>query len=360
MEMVTMPIALIMAGGKGERLWPLSTSSHPKQFTALLEKTFFQMTLNRVLPLVGEEGIYVVTQECFKPEVMMEAPYIPEKNIILEPEGKNTAPCIGLGALAVVQEKPEEVMMVLPSDHLIFEENLFRNVLLFGCELGKKNYLVTIGITPTEAHTGYGYIHYGDEEFWNKNLKACRVLEFTEKPDLERAQHYLTSNVHLWNSGMFIWKAQTILDEIALHLHDLYQGLCSIQKSWGTPDQEMVKSQVFQNLSPISIDYGVMEKSDKVLVIPSDLNWNDIGSWSALEAIFPEDSSHNISFKPHFSLQSQNNLIYSKKPVVTFGVEGLIIVETDSTILVMPKDHDQKIKDLIQALKKDDRFKHLT
>jgi len=355
-----MPIVLIMAGGKGERLWPLSTSNQPKQFSMLFEKTFFQMTVERVLPLVGEDGVYVVTQERYKPEVLREVPSLPEKNIILEPEGKNTAPCIGLGALTVVQENPDEIMIVLPSDHLILEENLFREVLLFGCELGKKNYLVTIGINPTEAHTGYGYIHCGDEEFRNKNLKACRVLEFTEKPDLERAQHYLTSNVYLWNSGMFIWKAQTILDEIALHLPDLYQGLCSIQKSWGTPDQEMVISQTFQKLSPISIDYGIMEKSDKVLVIPSDFKWNDIGSWNALEAIFPEDSSHNISFNPHFSLQSYNNLIYSKKPVVTFGVKDLIIVETDSTILVMPKDHDQKIKELIQALKKDNRFQYLT
>jgi mannose-1-phosphate guanylyltransferase len=360
MEMMIMPIALIMAGGKGERLWPLSTSKKPKQFTALMNKTFFQMTVDRVLPLVGEDGIYVVTQENFKSEILKEVPFLLEKNIIFEPVGRNTAPCIGLGALTIARENPNEVMIVIPSDHLIFDEERFREIISFACEVGMKDYLITIGIAPTEAHTGYGYIHYGDEKYCKQDIKACQVLRFIEKPDIKKANYYFSNPSYLWNSGIFIWKAQTILEEITTHMPDLFQGLNIIQHYWGTPELETMKSQVFNTLPSISIDYGIMEKSERVLVIPASFQWNDIGSWLALEKVFSQDKSKNLSIGPNFSLQSQNNIIYSQKPIITFGVNDLIIVETDSAILVMPKSFDQKIKELIQELKTSEQFRHLT
>ena len=355
-----MPIALIMAGGKGERLWPLSTSKKPKQFTALMDKTFFQMTVDRVLPLVGEDGIYVVTQENFKSEILKEVPYLLEKNIILEPVGRNTAPCIGLGALTIARKNPNEVMIVIPSDHLIFDEERFREVVRFGCEVGMKDYLITLGITPTEAHTGYGYIHYGDEKFCKQDIKACQVLGFIEKPDIKKANYYFSNPTYLWNSGIFIWKAQTILEEITTHMPSLFQGLNTIQHYWGRPELETVKSQVFNTLPSTSIDYGIMEKSERVLVIPATFQWNDIGSWSALEKVFSQDKSKNLSIGSYYGLQSQNNITYSQKPIITFGVNDLIIVESDSAVLVMHKSLDQKIKELIQELKNNDQFKHLT
>lgn len=355
-----MPIALIMAGGKGERLWPLSTSKHPKQFTALMDKTFFQMTVNRVLPLVGKDGIYVVTQENFKSEILKEVPFLLEKNIIIEPVGRNTAPCIALGALLIARKNPDEVMIVIPSDHLISDEEQFREIIGFGCEVGLKDYLITLGITPTEAHTGYGYIHYGGEKFCKENKKAYQVLGFIEKPDIEKANYYFSNPSYLWNSGIFIWKARIILEEIATHMPDLSQGLNTIGHYWGTPELESVKSQVFKTLPSISIDYGVMEKSERVLVIPASFQWNDIGSWSALEKVFTPNKTKNLTLGPYFGLQSYNNIIYSKKPIITFGVNDLIIVETDDVVLVMPKSLDQKIKELIQELKKSEEFRNLT
>ncbi|MBP8933084.1 MAG: hypothetical protein KBG67_01480 [Candidatus Atribacteria bacterium] len=354
-----MPIALIMAGGKGERLWPLSVSKKPKQFAALMNKTFFQMTVDRILPLVGENGIYVATQENFKSEILKEVPFLLEKNIIIEPVGRNTAPCIGLGALTIAHENPDEVMIVIPSDHLIFDEERFREIVDFGCEIGIKDYLITLGITPNEAHTGYGYIHYGDEKFCKQDIKACQVLEFIEKPDIEKANYFFSNPNYLWNSGIFIWKAQTILEEIATHMPDLFQGLNTIQHYWGTLELETVKSQVFKTLPSISIDYGIMEQSERVLVIPASFQWNDIGSWSALEKVFSVNKSNNLSLGPHFGLQSHNNIIYSQKPIITFGVNDLIIVETDTTVLVMSKSLDQKIKELIQELKRSDEFHNL-
>lgn len=355
-----MPIALIMAGGKGERLWPLSTSKQPKQFTALMDKTFFQMTVDRILPLVGEEGIYVVTQQNYKSEIIKEVPFLLEKNIILEPIGRNTAPCIGLSALTIAHENPDEIMIVIPSDHLIFDEERFRDIVGFGCEVGMENYLITLGITPTEAHTGYGYIHYGDEKFCKQDRKACQVLEFIEKPDIEKANYFFSNPTNLWNSGIFIWKAQTILEEIATHMPDLFQGLNTIQRYWGTPELETVKSQVFNTLPSISIDYGIMEKSERALVIPASFQWNDIGSWSSLEKVFSMKKSKNLSLGPYFGLKSHNNIIYSQKPIITYGVNDLIIVETKNAVLVMPKNHDQKIKELIQELNKSEDFRGLT
>jgi len=345
-----MPKALIMAGGKGERLWPLSRRNRPKQFARFFEKTFFQLTVERIEPLVGIENVYVVTPEDYIPEICREVPHLPEENIIIEPVGKNTAPCIGLSALYLSREDPEEVMVVLPADHLIEKEEEFRRAVGFAFELAQEEKLVTLGIKPTHPHTGYGYIHFDGEYKAKDGLKAYKVLEFTEKPDLETAQRFLAEGTYLWNSGMFAWKNRVILEEIKQYMPDLWAGLQEIAHYLGTDEEERVKKEVFSGLESVSIDYGVMEKTQRAVVIPVDIGWSDVGSWVALAELLEKDEKGNLTFSKHLPIDSENCAVFSKKPVVTLGVNNLVIVEDEDVIFVMPRERHQEVRKVLEKL----------
>jgi len=353
-----MAIALIMAGGRGERLWPLSRRNRPKQFAPLFEKTIFQMTVERILPVVGMEGIYVATLEEFHDEVMQEVPALVPDQIIIEPLGKNTAPCIGLAALHVLRKNPDEVMVVLPSDHLIDEAEILRDTLAFGIDVAGKDHLVTLGIVPASAHTGYGYIHRGEQQMSEKQqMIAYTVRGFTEKPDLKTAMRYLEEGKYLWNSGMFCWKAGVILAEIERCMPELYQGLGEIGRSLGTPRERETTRRVFEKLENTSIDYGVLEKTSRCVVIPTNPGWNDLGSWLALEHVFKKDKSGNSARGHHLGIETSRCLIDSGKPVVTFGLEDLVIVEQDDVVFVMPKAYSQEIKKVIWTLEDNPDFR---
>lgn len=356
--MVQLAIALILAGGRGERLWPLSRRNRPKQFASLFDKTLFQMTVERVLPLVTMEGIFVATVESFRREVMHEVPGLVPDQVIIEPMGKNTAPCIGLAALHVLRKNPDEVMLVLPSDHLIEKAHILRETLAFGIDMAGQDHLVTLGIVPACAHTGYGYIYRGTHPVCAKGkMRAYPVRGFTEKPDRETAARYLADGEYFWNSGMFCWKAKMILSEIEKYMPDLHAGLGSIESTLGTPGEQETTRQVFDGLQSQSIDYGVLEHTSRCVVIPTDPGWNDLGSWISMEQVFEQDRSGNSVRGRHLGIETSRCLVDSGKPVITFGLEDIVIVERDDVVFVMPKSRSQEIKKVIRTLEDTPTFR---
>ena len=328
--------ALIMAGGRGERFWPKSRKTMPKQFLSLTDdgKTMIQLTVERISSLVDMEDIFISTNKDYKKLVLEQLPEIPEENILCEPVGRNTAPCIGLGAVHVAKKHDDALMMVLPSDHLIKYTKMFVNTLSDGCSIAEKGpNLVTIGITPDYPETGYGYIKFNPEI---SDGHAFGVDRFVEKPTLEIAKEYLETEEYLWNSGMFVWKVSTILSNIQKFMPETYQGLMKIQEAIGTENQKAVLESTFSNFKSESIDYGIMEKAENIYILPGTFGWDDVGSWLAVERIRKTNESGNVV---------EGNII------ATVGIEGLIIVDTEDATLVCDKDSAGDIKKVLENLK---------
>lgn len=344
--------ALIMAGGRGERFWPRSRKSMPKQFLSLTDdgKTMIQLTVERILPLVDMEDIYIATNRDYKPLVLQQLPGIPEENILCEPIGRNTAPCIGLGAVHISNKYDDALMMVLPSDHLIKYNHLFINTLTDACEVAEENSnLVTIGITPDYPETGYGYIKF------NTSLttgRAYAVDRFVEKPTLEVAKEYLATEEYLWNSGMFVWKVSSILKNLEKFMPDTYNGLMAIKNAIGQSDQDTVLEKQFLSFASESIDYGIMEKADDIYILPGSFGWDDVGSWLAVERIRKTNEFGNVVNGNTITINTNNCIIEgSKKLIATVGLENLIIVDTDDATLICDKNHSGEIKKVLENLK---------
>ena len=352
--------ALIMAGGRGERFWPKSRKSLPKQFLSLTDdgRTMIQLTVERIRPLIDLEDIYISTNRAYRGLVMEQLPGIPPENILCEPVGRNTAPCIGLGAVHIAKKYEDAVMMVLPSDHLIKYNQMFLNALKDGCSIAEKGKnLVTIGITPDYPETGYGYIKFLPQQ---ADGNAYAVERFVEKPDMETAKEYLESEEYLWNSGMFIWKVSTILDNMKSMLPDLHQGLFNIAEAIGTDKQEMVLEKVFPELESVSIDYGVMEKAENIFILPGVFGWDDVGSWLAVERIQKSNESGNVVTGNIITINSKNNIIQGgKKLIAAVGLENLIIVDTEDATLICDKGSTPDIKLVLENLKICNREEYL-
>lgn len=352
--------ALIMAGGRGERFWPKSRKSLPKQFLSLTDdgRTMIQLTVERIRPLIDLEDIYISTNRAYRGLVMEQLPGIPPENILCEPVGRNTAPCIGLGAVHIAKKYEDAVMMVLPSDHLIKYNQMFLNALKDGCSIAEKGKnLVTIGITPDYPETGYGYIKFLPQQ---ADGNAYAVDRFVEKPDIETAKEYLESEEYLWNSGMFIWKVSTILDNMKSMLPDLHQGLFNIAEAIGTDKQEMVLEKVFPELESVSIDYGVMEKAENIFILPGVFGWDDVGSWLAVERIQKSNESGNVVTGNIITINSKNNIIQGgKKLIAAVGLENLIIVDTEDATLICDKGSTPDIKLVLENLKICNREEYL-
>lgn len=352
--------ALIMAGGRGERFWPKSRKSLPKQFLSLTDdgRTMIQLTVERIRPLIDLEDIYISTNRAYRGLVMEQLPGIPPENILCEPVGRNTAPCIGLGAVHIAKKYEDAVMMVLPSDHLIKYNQMFLNSLKDGCSIAEKGKnLVTIGITPDYPETGYGYIKFLPQQ---ADGNAYAVDRFVEKPDMETAKEYLESEEYLWNSGMFIWKVSTILDNMKSMLPDLHQGLFNIAEAIGTDKQEMVLEKVFPELESVSIDYGVMEKAENIFILPGVFGWDDVGSWLAVERIQKSNESGNVVTGNIITINSKNNIIQGgKKLIAAVGLENLIIVDTEDATLICDKGNTPDIKLVLENLKICNREEYL-
>lgn len=344
--------ALIMAGGRGERFWPRSRKNLPKQFLSLTDdgRTMIQLTVARILPLVNMEDIFIVTSSDYMNIVREQLPEIPIENIICEPVGKNTAPCIGVGATYIAHKYKDAIMIVLPADHLIKFTNIFISTLNDACELAEKNTnLVTIGITPDYPETGYGYIKF------NSNFsdgRAYLVEKFVEKPNLETAKEYIASEEYMWNSGMFIWKVSSILSNIELYIPKLFQGLNRIAISINLSEDKQVLEKEFMLFEPQSIDYGIMEKAKDIYVLAGAFGWDDVGSWLSIERIKKSDEYGNVVNGNIITIDTYNSIIQGEqKLIATVGLDNVIIVDTDDATLVCSKDNAGKIKKVIENLK---------
>lgn len=347
--------AVIMAGGVGSRFWPRSKERKPKQLIRIAgENTMIQDTVKRLNGLVKKENIFVITNKIQKLRVKEQLPEIPEENIIDEPFGKNTAACIGLASVLIKSKNQEAVTITLPSDHLIKDDEQFRECLSTAANFAfKSKGLVTIGITPTRPETGYGYIQF-DEDGVEKNI--FKVLTFAEKPNLATARRFLESGDFLWNSGIFIWRVDSILNEIKKYLPDLYEGLETLEPSINTPDFEKQLVQVYGQLRSISIDYGVMENSDNVYLTKADFYWNDVGNWEAVYEISDKNEEGNALIGDVYTQNTFGSYIFSpRKFTATIGVENLIVINTNEALLVCHRNNAQDVRQIVDYLKMNKR-----
>ena len=352
--------ALIMAGGRGERFWPKSRKSLPKQFLSLTDdgKTMIQLTVERILPLVKMEDIYISTNRDYKELVRQQLPEIPEENILCEPVGRNTAPCIGLGAVHMRKKYEDAVMYVLPSDHLIKYTSIFLSTLTDAGEVAEQGEnLVTLGITPECPETGYGYIKFLPDQMLGR---AFEVDRFVEKPDLETAKEYVASEQYLWNSGMFIWKVSTILKNLETYLPETYQGLNRIADAIGTEEEELVLEKEFSAFQSESIDYGIMEKAKNIYILSGSFGWDDVGSWLAVGRIKKSNEFGNVINGNAVTVDTKNCIIQGgKKLIATVGIEDIIVVDTEDALLICEKDSAGNIKKVLENLKICNRTEYL-
>ncbi|MBA7512208.1 Mannose-1-phosphate guanylyltransferase RfbM [subsurface metagenome] len=336
--------AVIMAGGKGERFWPLSKEKFPKQLLSLTgKKSLLQETVDRLQPLIPPQDILVVTRRSLARAIERQLPQIPRKNIISEPVGRNTAPCIGLAAKMI---KEDAVMVVLPADHIIKPRRKFLDTLKKAVTLAKETEnLITIGIKPTYPATGYGYIEAGTRE----RRQVFRVKRFVEKPDKKKAERFLKSGRFFWNSGMFVWRKSVILEAIGKYMPSLYQKLQMISSK--------NISKLYPGLPNVSIDYGIMEKAKNSLLIPADFSWEDLGSWESLDKFLSRDKEKNAIIGRVSTIDSQNCIMVNRKGLLSaIGVSDLIIVSTEDVTLVFPKGKGQQVKKLVGKLRRDPKL----
>jgi len=345
--------ALIMAGGGGTRLWPLSRRARPKQALTLVgERTMFEHAVDRIASLFQPEDIFVVTGEEHLESLLLQAPELPRANFLLEPVGQGTAPAIGLGAVHLRRRDPQAVMVVLTADHFIRDVERFRRVLTAAAQVAEKGHLVTLGITPSFPSTAFGYIQQGEQLYEVDGFAVFRALRFTEKPSPETAFQMVESGLYTWNSGMFIWRVDRIMDEFARQMPDLYDVLMQIDAVLGTPAYEPTLRRLWPELSPQSIDYGVMEGARDVVVIPVDIGWSDVGNWSSMREILPADADGNVVVGEHVGLETRNTIVFGgRRLIATIGLEDMIIVDTDDALLICPVDREQDVREMVRQLR---------
>lgn len=344
--------ALIMAGGRGERFWPKSRKTLPKQFLSLTDdgKTMIQLTVERISSMVKLEDVYIATNKDYKRLVLDQLPGLPEQNVLCEPVGRNTAPCIGLGAMHISKKYDDAMMLVLPSDHQIKFNKMFLRILQDACDVAENGCnLVTIGITPDYPEIGYGYIKFDPQ---STEGHAYKVDRYVEKPSLEVAKEYLASEEYLWNSGMFIWKVSSILKNMQKLMPNMYQGLKLIQAAIDTDEEGAVLEKEFTALESQSIDYGIMEKAEDIYILPGTFGWDDVGSWLAVERIKKTNEFGNIVNGNIITVNTNNCIIQGdKKLIATVGLDNMIVVDTNDATLICAKEHAGEIKKVLENLK---------
>ena len=350
-------IALIMAGGIGTRFWPLSSESKPKQYLKIVsEKSMIRMTVERLLPKIDIKDIFIVTGKSQVKLVKEHLPELPFENIIIEPFGMNTAPCIALSAkyLSRIYD-PKEKMIVLAADHLIKNEKEFLRTLEVAEISVDQDNLVTFGIKPDYPATGYGYVEAGKkvaEEMFEVN-------RFKEKPDPETAKEFFKAGNFFWNSGMFAWKIETILKTYQDHLPKVISLLEKIALKWENSGIDADISPEFSQMPKLPVDIGIMEKAEKRIIIPVDYGWSDVGSWKALYDVSEKDENQNVLKCKNMILNSKENYIYSDKLVTLIGVENLVVVETENVLLISSKDKSEDVKKIVNRLKEEKKAEYL-
>lgn len=355
--------AVIMAGGGGTRLWPLSRSARPKQMLKLgSDRTLFQQAVDRLYGLIPPERILVVTGQEMAADLQKDCPEIPSENYLIEPAPKGTAAVVGLAAAHLYSKDSQAVMAILTADHIIRDVAYFQKILQVADEAARLGYLVTLGIHPSHPSTAYGYIQRGQAVAEINQQRVYQVLRFKEKPDEETARQMLESGDHDWNSGMFFWQVDHIRREIELQLPELYKVMLQIEKCGFERKEDWLP--LWQDLKPETIDYGIMEHARKVVVIPAaGLGWNDVGSWDSLFEVLESDGDGNIHLTSQWlALDSQKTLVLcedEQRLIATIGIENLIIVDSGDVLLVCHKDKAQKVREIVQILKKSGRENYL-
>lgn len=346
--------ALIMAGGGGTRLWPLSRRSQPKQALELVgERTMFQHAVDRVAPLFGPQGILVVTGEEYVEQLREQAPDIPPENFVVEPMGRGTAPAIGLGGIHILRRDPEAVMAVLTADHFIRDVERFRRALTAARQVAEEDHLVTLGIEPGFPSTGYGYIEQGEQLETRDGFPVFRARRFTEKPDRETAERMVASGRYAWNSGMFVWRVSRVMEEFEQQMPDTYDKLERIASALGSEKYSPLLRREWPTMERQTIDYGVMEGAENVAVIPVDIGWSDVGNWSSMRDILPADEAGNVIVGDHLGVDTHNSLVFNdgERLVVTIGLEDMIVVNTGNAVLVCPRRHEQSVREVVKRLR---------
>ena len=345
---------VIMAGGGGTRFWPLSRNASPKQLLNLTGKdVMVNETADRILKVCDYNDLYVVTNkvQAEKIKEVSKGKILPS-NVLTEPSARNTSACIGYSAIKILKEKGDGVMLVSPSDAFVKDSEEFARVLKLASKTAEEsNGIVTVGITPTFPATGYGYIKYSDSDGEVKN-----VIQFVEKPDSTTAEKYLKDGGYVWNSGIFVFKASVILEKFKTYLPDVYEDLLKIGNAVGTKDEEKITEEVYPLIRSISVDYGIMEKTDGIKVIPASFGWSDVGSWDMLSVLHKADENGNVKIGDTVVIDSTDSIVYSSgRTVSVVGVDNLVVVETPDAVMVCPKNKSQDVKKIVEYLKNNDR-----
>jgi mannose-1-phosphate guanylyltransferase len=342
----------------------MSREVHPKQMLTLFgARSMFQRSVDRLLPLLPPERIFVVTAAEQVAPLAEQMPELRRENFVVEPEGRGTAPCIGLAALHLRRYDPEAIMAVLTADHYIRREDKFREVLTAARAVAEEDYLVTLGIEPTSPSTGYGYIKRGEQLGELEGYPYYRVERFTEKPDAETAVEFLDAGTYAWNSGMFIWRAERILEEIGCHMPELDETLDVLDEALDGETYAETVRRIWPTVEKETIDYGIMERAEEVAMLPADIGWSDVGSWDAVKALHADaaDAEGNVSLGEHIGVETRDTFVFSdtERLIATVGVEGLIIVDTPSATLITVPAKAEKVRDVVDRLRADEREEHL-
>ncbi len=348
--------AVIMAGGVGKRFWPQSRRATPKQLLPIVGKeSMLRMTVERLHNFTSHSNILIITNSDQEGVIRKECPELPEENIIIEPEGKNTAPAIGLAAIIIQDRDPDAVMGVFPADHYISDVDTFTDFMHQGINIAEEmKGLVTFGVVPTRPATGYGYIQYHSRT--NPDEPIYAVKAFAEKPDLNTAELFLKSGDFLWNSGMFVWRVDSILQSFHDYLPEIWDSLENIKGALGKSVWDSVLTVEWATLRSISIDYGIMEKAQNVYVVRVDFSWNDVGSWDAVHEMRDKDKNQNVAKGDVIFHNSENNLVYAEgKTVAVVGVDDMVVIDTPDALLIIPRGETENVKELVDSFEKQKR-----
>ncbi|MBA5867349.1 MAG: mannose-1-phosphate guanylyltransferase/mannose-6-phosphate isomerase [Nitrospira sp. CR1.3] len=357
---------VIMAGGSGTRFWPLSRHLFPKQLLRIIgDETLIQQTMRRVVHEAPAERVMISTNPAQAESIRIQLGEWKDAlkdNFVLEPEGRNTAPAIALVALELIRRDPEAVMLVVPADHIVKGQQDFNAAVELASRLAMEGYLVTFGIKPIRPETGYGYIRPNKKMTILKEgkLKGHPVSRFVEKPNAAKAAQYVKAKDFYWNSGMFVWRAATVLEEIGRHQPKLSQGIERIRELMRAGASRSAIDEEYRTLTPVSIDTGVMEKSSKAAVVPVCFQWSDVGSWGSLDEVAPKDKAGNVVGGRVVDLGSQRSIVYGDRRVVaTIGLMDMVVVDTPDATLVCPKSRAQDVKRIVEILKQQGAPEHL-
>ncbi len=349
--------AMVMAGGGGTRFWPRSRASRPKQFLTFTgQRTLLQGTLDRIEAQVPAERTWVVTSAAHRDEALQQLPDVPATQIVGEPTGRDTAPCIGLGAALIARADPDATIIVMPADHAIEPDQEFRRAVHAAGQLADEfpDALITFGIPPTYPATGYGYIHRGEHVAQRQGVNAFTVRQFREKPSEYVAAQYLAGGEYFWNSGIFVWKAATILGELARLKPEMHAQVQRIAAAWDTPDRDAIFRTEYSTAEKISIDFAVMEKANRVLVVQAPYHWDDVGSWLALERRNPQDANGNTVQALHIGINTSACVIAADpgRLIATIGVSNLLVIQDGDATLIADRRDEATVKEVVERLKR--------